>query len=143
MRSNSQAVRELVNGTADFAMTDTDDVWAFQRNGHDIRLTYPRHGDSIGEGTLLIPNTAALIANRPTDDASQRAAAHVVLQYLLSPEVERLLYESDSHNIPIVHNEAISIDDMYEVPDPLQVSYDAVAEMMPTAIEAANRILTP
>lgn len=141
VRSNSQAVRELISGAADYAMTDTDDVWAVQRNGEDIRLVYPRHGDTAGQGTLLIPNTAALIAGRPGEDPAQRAAAHALLMYLLSPDVERLLYESDSHNVPIVHHEAIAIDAKYEVPDPLQIPYDEVVAVMPTAIEAANRIL--
>jgi len=71
--SNSQSVRELLQQTVDFAITDTDDVWAAHRNGHRLAVVYPNHGARLGHGkndeakdngTLIIPNTLAFVAGR-------------------------------------------------------------------------------
>jgi iron(III) transport system substrate-binding protein len=130
--SNSQTVREVVQGSADFAITDTDDVWAFQRNGYDLAVVYPIHGE--GQGTLLIPNTLAFIAGREQDEAVTTMA-----EFILSEKIESMLYASDSHNVPIVHD--IEIDPKYRVPDPLVVDFEDVASTMREAIDSAVRIL--
>ncbi|MFG0328331.1 MAG: extracellular solute-binding protein [Phycisphaerales bacterium] len=134
VQSNSQTVREVTSGLADFALTDTDDVWAAERNGHELAVVYPRHGDADGEGTLLIPNTLGFVAGRPFDESIMTVA-----EYILSRETERLLAESDSHNIPLRYDD-IPLDDRYRAPDPLVVNYEEVAAVMDDAIEVANRI---
>ncbi len=137
--SNSQTVREVLQGTADFAITDTDDVWAAQRNGYNLRVVYPRHGaiDTIGQGTLVIPNTLAFIKGR-----EQTPAVRALADYLLSVETERLLYQSDSHNLPVVYSDEITVEAIHQIPDPLIVDYATVAEGMDDAINAAVKILS-
>ncbi|MBL1219042.1 MAG: extracellular solute-binding protein [Planctomycetes bacterium] len=133
--SNSQGMREIVAGTADLCFTDTDDVWAQQRNGQAVDLAYPRHQDGADGGTLLIPNTVAVIAGRP-----ESAATRTFAEFMLSGDVERLLYESDSHNIPVL-DIGIEVEDRYVVSDPLLVDYAQVAANMPAAMTLANEIL--
>ncbi len=140
--SNSQAVREVVNGYTEFAITDTDDVWAMQRNGHALGVVYPNHldgadmGGQEGGGTLCIPNTVGVVADRPMTDA-----VRLLVEYLLSGAVERYLYESDSHNIPIRVDD-LEIAAMYLVPDPMDVDYATIAAEMDTAIPRAVEILS-
>ncbi len=139
VKGNSQAAREVAQGLADLALTDTDDVWALQRNGHRIALVYPRHGDRLGHGTLFIPNTVSLVAGRP-DNADARLFA----EYLLSSECQQLLNESDSHNIPILPREqldAFPTDVRYIVPDPLMVNPAQAAAVMDAAMQAVDAIL--
>src|SRR5690606_7861568 len=105
------------------------------RNGHDVRAIYPRHGDAAGEGTLMIPNTVGAVAGRP-----QREAVDALIAYLLSPEVERFLYETTSHNVPL-HATDVDVSPEHRIPDPLRIDYEAISEAMPEAIAAANEIL--
>ncbi|MCC6906946.1 MAG: extracellular solute-binding protein [Phycisphaerales bacterium] len=136
---NSQAAREVAQGLADLALTDTDDVWALQRNSHRISLVYPRHGDRLGHGTLFIPNTVSLVAGRPDNPDAQLFA-----EYLLSSECQKLLNESDSHNIPILPREQLDefpTDARYVVPDPLMVNPADAAAVMDAAMQAVDAIL--
>lgn len=134
--SNSQAVRDVVAGTADFALTDTDDVWASQRNGHSLDLVYPRHGEGDGMGTLLIPNTIGLVAGRPDNEA-----ARTFVRFMLSAEAQMIMHETDSHNIPIGHDSDHPLRPKYVVPDPLAVDYATIAAKMPEAIRITNALI--
>ncbi len=139
--SNSQTIRELIQGTVEFAITDTDDVWAMQRNGHELSVVYPTHDDAnapgVNAGTLLIPNTLAFVGGRP-----ENPALAIFTEFLLSAETERLLYESDSHNIPIIFGDEIDVADAYAMPAPLVVDYEEVADEMTAAVAAAVKILS-
>ncbi len=132
---NSLAVQRLVEGEVDFAMTDADDVWAAKRNGAEIEMIYPRHTDLTGGGTLAIPNTAARIEGGPNG-----AAADALIAYLVSAEVERALALSDSHNVP-THPSLQTEFAHLGVEDPLAVSFEAVADTMTTAVNAATEVL--
>ncbi len=139
VRSNSQAVREVADGLADLALTDTDDVWAAQRNGYDVNLVYPRHGEGPGEGTLLIPNTVSLVAGRPRSTDAIRFA-----EFLLSDWCQALLLRSDSHNVPILPGGAslsVPVNPEYVIPDPLVADVGEVSAAMESALRAANEIL--
>jgi iron(III) transport system substrate-binding protein len=52
--------------------------------------------DKDGIGTLMIPNTVALIAGGPNPEAGKR-----LIDYLLSKDVERALAFGDSMQIPV------------------------------------------
>src|SRR5690606_30233433 len=95
---NAGVVRAVASGEVDIGMTDTDDVWAAQRTGAKVDLVYPGHAleGERGTGTLLIPNTVARIKGGPNPDR-----ARILIDFLLSEEVERILAESDSHNVPV------------------------------------------
>lgn len=62
------------------------------------------------------------------------------MQFLLSPELERMLVESDSHNSPI-HAEVAKEYPQYAIPNPLRIDYGRVADSLPEAIKTAREIL--
>lgn len=130
--SNSRAVRMVAEGRADVCLTDTDDVWVAQRNGWDIAHVYPKHGRA---GTLLIPNTAAVVRDAPHPE---EAAA--LIDFLLSAEVEEMLARSDSHNLPIRPELARKFA-KYNVDDPMTIDYIKVAAAINDAIRTAGEIL--
>ncbi len=134
---NAGVVRAVADGEADLGLTDTDDVWAAVAAGHRVQHVYPRHAiDGVsGGGTLLIPNTVARVAGGPNP---QPAAA--LIDFLLGVQVERMLAESTSHNIPVRAAIAAEFTD-YAVPDPLEVNLARAAALMPDAIDLAMRLL--
>ncbi len=128
---NSTAVRMVATGQADLCFTDTDDVYAGQRNGWPVAMSFL---DQNGEGVLTIPNTAAMIKGGPHAQAAKR-----LIQFLLSEEVERLLVESDSHNSPI-HVSVAQNHPQYAIPRALSLDYGRAADFLPMAIESAGEI---
>ena len=139
VQSNSQAVRNVAEGLADLAITDTDDVWAAQRNGSKITLGYLRHGDGPGMGTLLMPNTVSLIAGRPDNPD-----AELLAEFLLSEQSQTLMLQSDSHNLPVRPADRLGViqpDSRYVVPDPLTPDIAQVTGHMDGAMLAVDTIL--
>ena len=128
---NSTVVRDVARGRVDIGLTDTDDVWSGQREGWPVDLVYIRHDlpDDVGDyqaGPLLIPNTVARIKGGPNPDA-----AAMLIDYLLSERVERMLAESDSHNIPVRPKLKEEFSE-YAVEDPATVPYSDVVDAMET-----------
>lgn len=134
---NAAAVRAVLDGEADLALTDTDDVWAAQAAGGRVAMVYPRHAKDPGRGrgTLLIPNTVGLVAGGPNPEAGL-----ALVDFLLSPEVERILAESDSRNIPM-HPELAGAYPALDVPDPLAVDFTAAAAVRVPAVARALRVV--
>ena len=132
---NAGVVRAIVDGEADLGLTDTDDVWAAQAQGLDVALIYPAHSHESeeGNGTLLIPNTVALVAGAP-----HPAPASQLIDFLLSEAVERMLAESVSHNIPLRPGLAASYPE-YAVEKPLEVNYRRAAAARREAVAGAMR----
>jgi len=136
---NAGVVDAVARGEAVVGMTDTDDVWAAQQRGFDVKLIYPRHDvqtERPGGGTLLIPNTVARVKDGPNP-----AHAKQLIDFLLSPDVERILAESVSHNVPLRPGLADEFQ-QYKVDDPLDVDYVAAAHNYRAAVDQAMRILT-
>ncbi len=136
---NAAVVQAVADGEADIGLTDTDDVWAAQRRGLNVELVYPRHGleGAKGGGTLLIPNTVARVRGGPNPGSAAR-----LIDFLLSEQVERMLAESVSHNVPL--RPAVAEDyPQYAVPDPLRVDPARVAAQLSRAIEQAMDRLAP
>ncbi|MHC4076492.1 MAG: extracellular solute-binding protein [Planctomycetota bacterium] len=129
---NSSAVRMVVTGQADICFTDTDDVYAAQRNDWPVALNYLDQG---GDGVLVIPNTAAVIKN-----ASNPEEAEVLMDFLLSEKLEQMLVRSDSHNFPIRPALAEQFK-LYAVPKSLNVDYKKIADHLSVAIQTAREIL--
>jgi iron(III) transport system substrate-binding protein len=127
-------VRAVAHGQADLGLTDTDDVWAAQRNGWPVDLVYPRHGD---QGTLLIPNTVARVRGGPN-----AVGAAQLIAFLLSSDTERALAESDSHNVPVRGSLAAEFE-RYSVESPMALSYQRIAENLESALRASAEILGP
>ena len=130
--SNSMAVRMVATGQADICFTDTDDIYAHQRNGWPVAMNFLDQG---GDGVLAIPNTAVLVKGGPNPKN-----AEILMRFLLSEALERRLAESDSHNSPL-HAEVAKEYPQYAIPHPLAVDYGRVADFLPEAIQAAREIL--
>ena len=129
---NSTAVRKVSNGEYDICFTDTDDVYAAQRNGHPVDFNFLNQGDM---GPLAIPNTVALIENAPHPKAAKK-----LLDFILSEELEVLLAESDSHNSPI-HPSLAGQYEKYEIKKRLNIEYEKIAELLTASIERTKEIL--
>lgn len=137
---NSAVVDAVARGEALVGLTDTDDVWAAQAGGSQVALIYPRH-DLEGEpggGTLLVPNAVGVVCGGPNGEAAKR-----FLEYLVSQDVEQALYDSPSHNVPLVWTEAIEIQEPHRVDDPLQISISDAALAMDPAVKEAMKRLDP
>lgn len=93
VNGNSVARDMVVEGRVPLAFTDTDDVNVAMQSGKPVGMIFP---DSEGMGTLLIPNTVAVIQGAPHPDE-----AKALVDYLLSREVESRLAYSESAQIPV------------------------------------------
>jgi iron(III) transport system substrate-binding protein len=128
---NAGVVEGVSSGEFDLGMTDTDDVWAARERGLNVALIYPRHEPPSvpGGGTLLIPNTIGVI-----NGAAHPESALALAQWLASPEVEQMLMESPSRNIPLRSDPGA-----LAVPDPLQVELESASLQRAAALEAMRR----
>ncbi len=129
---NSTAVRMVATGQADVCFTDTDDVYAAQRNGWPVAMNFL---DQAGDGVLTIPNTAAVVKG-----ATNPEEAAALMDFLLSEQLERMLAASDSHNTP-VHKSLAEQFKLYAVGKPLDIDYAKIADQLPTAIRTAREVL--
>lgn len=124
---NSDAARMVARGEADICFTDTDDVYAGQRNGWPIAFNYLDQG---GDGVLVIPNTVAIVRGGPNS-----VAAGKLVEFLLSEDVERMLVESDSHNTPIRPSLAEQFP-KYAIDKRLEIDYGRVEAMLTQALRS-------
>lgn len=129
--SNGATVRAVIGKRAYLAVTDTDDVWVAQRGGASLDLVYPDMGDG---GTLLIPCSAAIVGG-----SSNLEAARKLIDFLVSAEVEQMLAQSDSRNIPVRRELRDRLG--LQWPPESNVSFDAVADAMDEATAAVREIL--
>lgn len=88
------AVKDLVaDGVCRVGYTDTDDVFVALKQGKPVAMQPVRLPSG---GTIVIPNSVALIQGCPHPENAQK-----LIDYLLSEEVELLLANSDSRQIPL------------------------------------------
>lgn len=137
---NTTVVRMIAKGEADVGLADTDDIWMAQRQGWPVGYTFAEqsgsHADRPTAGSVLtIPNAVSLIKGGPHPENAEKLAA-----FLLSERVERMLAESDSHNMPIRPALAAEFP-QYVVPDPLEIPYDEIADHMDAAMRACDEVL--
>ncbi|MEM7228621.1 MAG: extracellular solute-binding protein [Planctomycetota bacterium] len=135
---NAGVVDAVARGEADIGLTDTDDVWAARERGFDVDLLYPRHHrepDKRGGGTLLIPNTVARVTGGPNPDE-----AGMLIDFLLSERVERMIAASVSHNVPLRPGLANEFS-LYAVDDPLRVDLERAAAVRADAIDEAMQAI--
>jgi iron(III) transport system substrate-binding protein len=83
----------VVEGTAPVGFTDTDDAQVALARGKPVRIVYP---DQEGMGTLLIPNTVALVRGGP-----HPAEGEKIIDFLLSERVESLLAFGEAAQVPL------------------------------------------
>ena len=121
----NSVVRDMVvSGELKIGLTDTDDAYAAVARGEPVKLIFP---DQNGLGTLLIPNTVALIQDGPHPEAAKQ-----FIDFLLSPETEERLAFSTSRQIPVRESVAHPADmpSLQEIKG-MNVHPQAVAEQMP------------
>ena len=130
----NSVVRDMVvQGKLPIGFTDTDDVNVAIQSGKPVKMLYP---DKKGMGTLLIPNTVALIKNAPHPGEGKR-----FIDYLLSKEIESKLSFSESANMPVRDG----VETPPHVPaylsiKAMEVDYDQVAKAMPEAARFCQNI---
>jgi iron(III) transport system substrate-binding protein len=120
----NSVVRDLVaDGQLAFGVTDTDDACGAIENGKNVTIIIPDQGE--GEmGTLIIPNTVALVAGAP-----HPAEAKVFMDYLLDKKRESAMVTSGWIQIPvrdIPASPCINSTGIKTIPVTYQDTYDAL-----------------
>lgn len=100
---NATLMKQVAVGELAFGWTDTDDFNVAREKGEPVAVVYPDQ-DRIGPdgtripgiGTMVIPNTVALMKDAPHPDNAKR-----LIDFILSEEVERELAFSRSAQIPV------------------------------------------
>jgi iron(III) transport system substrate-binding protein len=95
---NKQVAVGVGRGQFDIGMTDTDDAMAEIDAGRLVAMIFPDADASqnSGRGTLFIPNTIAVIKGGPNPEGAKK-----LVDFLLSPQIEKKLAESPSRQIPL------------------------------------------
>ena len=93
VESNSVVRDQVAEGELKVGLTDTDDANGAIEDGKPIGIVYP---DEDGIGTLIIPNSVALINGGPNSENGKR-----FIDYLLTREVEEKLAHSRAAQIPV------------------------------------------
>ena len=90
----NSVVRDMVvRGEVKVGLTDTDDVNVALEAGQPIGMVLP---DRDGIGVPVMPNMVSLIRGAPRVEEGQK-----FIDFLLSPDVERMLAESEAVQIPL------------------------------------------
>jgi len=91
--ANSVVLDMVARGEVKVGLTDTDDVNVALQDKQPVAMVFP---DRDGMGVPVMPNMVSLIAGAPHPEAGQK-----LIDYLLSPEVERSLAQSEAVQIPL------------------------------------------
>jgi iron(III) transport system substrate-binding protein len=98
-------------------VTDSDDAILEHRAGRDVALVFPdRDGGEGRMGTLFIPNTLSIPKGCPNPEGAKS-----LIDYLLSPEVEKRLAEGPSAQIPLNPEVRAELPPQVETPTKLTV----------------------
>jgi iron(III) transport system substrate-binding protein len=95
LSGNKQVAQAVSSGQLSFGLTDTDDALIEIDSGLPIDIVYPDQG-SGQFGSLLIPNTVAVIKHAP-----HPVAAKLLAKYLVSEDTEGRLAMGGSGQFPI------------------------------------------
>jgi len=130
---NATAARRAGRGELLVCATDTDDVYARQRRGEPVEMVYPDLGDG---GTLLVPNSVALIAGAPNPAGGKK-----LIDFLTSAQTERMLARSDSGNFPVRASLRKELD--MDLPPETRVGFRDIADALEPALKLAGEHLIP
>ena len=120
---NKRVAEAVSAGQLAFGMTDTDDAMVEVEQGMPVEIVYPDQ-QADGIGTLFIPNTVMMIKGCPHPELAKR-----MIDFLLSPAVEKSLAECASSQIPLNPNVEAKL--RVETPKtvkPMRVDFQAAAE---------------
>ena len=122
---NAATVEAVATGESAYGLTDSDDALAAIARGLPLRMHLPRTlaAGVSGGGTMLVPNTVALVAGGPASSSAEgREAASRVAAYLVSPACEELIARSPSRNLPL--GPKVAVEMPFAEADPL--AFDAI-----------------
>lgn len=132
---NASTRDRVVAGTSLVGLTDSDDAVVAIKRGDPVVMVFPDQGDD-GVGTLLIPNTAALIKNGPNPEYGK-----AFLDYITSAEGELMLTRLGEGFFPIRRNLATQLEWLPpEGVKELQVSLPEVADAVASASLIINEM---
>jgi iron(III) transport system substrate-binding protein len=129
--AGNATVRDLVaSGEYAWGLTDTDDANGAVEDGRPAKWLFPDQDDGA-LGTLIIPNTVALVKGAPHPDAAKQ-----LIDYLLSPDVEAALARTRSIQIPLNPN-VEAPENVPKLADirTMDVAFTAMAEAMEPSAE--------
>lgn len=135
---NAATVDAVASGECAYGMTDTDDALAAIERGLRLRMDVPRTlpAGAAGGGTMVVPNTVALIASGPSDPRDAEAVA----RFLVSEECEGIIARSPSRNLPLGSGRTADLP--YSEPDPLVFDLARACAAAPElAAEARRRLM--
>ena len=137
---NATVVQAMARGEILLCLTDTDDVYAGQRNGWPVDLVYETLDESTPEGLcsfgpLVMPNTVALVRGAPNRDEGV-----ALIDFLLSEEVERIMANSESRNAPVRPHVAAEFA-QFAIPMLAEIDLYAVADAMDGAVAICEDVL--
>lgn len=92
---NAMARNMVMEGEIPVCLTDTDDANGAYLKKKPVLMIYPDQ-DEKGIGTLVIPNSIALIKGGPNPENGKK-----LIEYLLTVQVERELAKCSSAQIPL------------------------------------------
>jgi iron(III) transport system substrate-binding protein len=124
---NKQVAEAVASGQLAFGLTDTDDAMVEVEKGMPVTIVYPDQAED-GLGTLFIPNTVSILRGAP-----HPAEARRLVDFLLSPGVERELAEGASAQIPL--NPKVQAKTRVETPATvrsMEVDFGAAGELWPS-----------
>ncbi len=125
LSSNGEVRRRVAAGEFAVGITDTDDVNVARLEGKPVGLVYP---DADGMGTLIIPNCVMLITGSPHPDTARQ-----FIDYLLQPESEKALAESEAAQMPLRPGVPAPPEvAMVQSLKPMAVNYAALAGLLET-----------
>lgn len=127
---NKQVAVSVAAGRLAFGLTDTDDALGQIADRRPVTIIYPDQGDDE-LGTLFVPNTLAIIKGGPNPDAARK-----LVDYLLSPDVEKRLAAGPSGQIPL--NPKVDVATKVKTPrdvKPMEVDWDKAADKWTRAAE--------
>lgn len=90
---------QVAAGELEVGLTDTDDANGAVMDGRPVRVIYP---DGDGFGTLVMPNTIALVKGAPHPEEGRK-----LIDWVLRPEIEARLAASRSAQMPVRRSVAV------------------------------------
>ena len=85
LSGNKQVAQAVSSGQIAWGLTDTDDAMVEKENGMPVEMIFPDQ-EADQPGSLLIPNTIALLKKSPHPSAARQLA-----DYLIEPQTEERL----------------------------------------------------
>jgi len=95
LASNGATMKETRDGKVAWAFTDTDDYHVAKVKGFKVACVFPDQ-EKGGLGTMLIPNSVAIIQGGPDPENAKR-----LVDKILARETEALLAAADGAQIPL------------------------------------------